>query len=119
MKQLRLSESMRQRCGASASATTSSRSRYGLSYLRSTRTLAWPQKLSAHKALSKKMDLQIILLLVAALLIAIALSQPLADRLGLPSTVVLALVGIAIGLTSMYLVRAEGLGRFASVAKVI
>jgi len=65
------------------------------------------------------MDLQIILLLVAALLIAIALSQPLADRLGLPSTVVLALVGIAIGLTSMYLVRAEGLGRFASVAKVV
>ena len=65
------------------------------------------------------MDLQVILLLVAGLLIAVALSAPLADRLGLSPTVLLALVGIAIGLTSMYLMRAEGLGRFAAVANVI
>ena len=65
------------------------------------------------------MDLQVILLLVAALLIAVALSQPIADRLSLSPTVVLALVGIAIGLTSIYLRRAEGLGRFAAVANVI
>ena len=67
----------------------------------------------------ENMDLQVILLLVAGLLIAVALTAPLADRLGLSPTVLLALVGIAIGLTSMYLMRAEGLGRFASVANVI
>ncbi len=65
------------------------------------------------------MDLQVILLLVAALLIAVALSAPIADRLGLSPTVLLALIGIAIGLTSMYLMRATGLERFASVANVI
>jgi CPA1 family monovalent cation:H+ antiporter len=67
----------------------------------------------------RTMDLQVILLLVAALLIAVALSAPLADRLGLSPSVLLALVGIVIGLTSMYLMRAEGLERFASVANVI
>ena len=65
------------------------------------------------------MDLQVILLLVAALLIAVALSQPLADRLGLSPTVVLAVIGIAIGLTSTYLMRSESLGGFAAVANVI
>ena len=65
------------------------------------------------------MDLQVILLLVAGLLIAVALTTPIADRLGLSPTVLLALVGIAIGLTSMCLMRAEGLGRVASVANVI
>ena len=64
------------------------------------------------------MDLQIILLLIAALLIGVALSQPIADRLSLSPTVVLALVGIAIGLTSLYLMR-EGPGRFSAVANVI
>jgi len=65
------------------------------------------------------MDLQVILLLIAALLITVALSQPLADRIGLSPSVLLALVGIAIGLTSMILTRARGLAEFASVANVI
>jgi CPA1 family monovalent cation:H+ antiporter len=52
-------------------------------------------------------------------LIAVAISQPLADRLSLSPTVVLALVGIAIGLASTYLMRTEGLARFAAVANVI
>ena len=65
------------------------------------------------------MDLQVILLLVVGLLIAVAISQPLADRLSLSPTVVLALVGIAIGLASTYLMRTDGLAMFAAVANVI
>jgi CPA1 family monovalent cation:H+ antiporter len=65
------------------------------------------------------MDLQVILLLIAALLFAVALSQPLADRIALSPSVLLALVGMAIGLTSMILTRAGSRVEFASVASVI
>jgi CPA1 family monovalent cation:H+ antiporter len=64
------------------------------------------------------MDLQVILLLLAALLIAVAFSQPLADRLGLSQSVLLALVGIVIGLTSIILSH-TGLSEFASMANAI
>ena len=64
------------------------------------------------------MDLQVILLLLAALLIAVAFSQPLADRLGLSPSVLLALMGIVIGLTSILLTH-TGLVEFSSMANVI
>ncbi|MGA7872031.1 MAG: cation:proton antiporter [Candidatus Binatus sp.] len=64
------------------------------------------------------MDLQVILLLLAGLLIAVAFSQPLADRLGLSPSVLLALVGIVIGLTSILLTH-TGLIAFTSMANVI
>ena len=64
------------------------------------------------------MDLQVILLLLAALLIAVAFSQPLADRLGLSPSVLLALMGIVIGLTSILLTH-TGLVEFTSMANVI
>ncbi|HVN27458.1 MAG TPA: cation:proton antiporter [Candidatus Binataceae bacterium] len=65
------------------------------------------------------MDLQVILLLIAGLLVTVALSQPLADRIGLSPSVLLALVGIAIGLASMLLMRGQGALGFATVATVI
>ena len=68
--------------------------------------------------MSDQMDLQVILLLLAALLIAVAFSQPLADRLGLSQSVLLALVGIVIGLTSIILSH-TGLIEFASMANAI
>ena len=64
------------------------------------------------------MDLQVILLLLAALLIAVAFSQPIADRLGLSPSVLLALMGIVIGLTSILLTH-TGLVEFSSMANVI
>jgi monovalent cation:H+ antiporter, CPA1 family len=62
------------------------------------------------------MDLQVILLLLAALLIAVAFSQPLADRVGLSPSVLLALLGIVIGVASILLTHTI---EFASMASVI
>ena len=65
------------------------------------------------------MDLDIILLSIAVLLIVVGLIQPLATRLGVSSTVLLAVVGVAIGLGSTVLTRSQGLAGFASVGRVI
>jgi len=46
------------------------------------------------------MDLYVILLLIAGLLIVVSVMQPMASRLGLAHSVLLAVVGVAIGLVS-------------------
>jgi CPA1 family monovalent cation:H+ antiporter len=53
------------------------------------------------------MDLQLFLLLIAALLVVISLVQPLAIRLGLSSSVLLAVVGIAMGLASVLVLHSH------------
>jgi CPA1 family monovalent cation:H+ antiporter len=51
------------------------------------------------------MGLEIILLLIAALLIVISLVQPLAIRLGLSPSVLLAVVGVGMGLASAFVIH--------------
>ncbi|MGH7932009.1 MAG: cation:proton antiporter [Candidatus Binataceae bacterium] len=65
------------------------------------------------------MDLSIILLLIAGLLIVVGLIQPLAARLWLSPSVLLAVVGVAIGAASTLLTRSETFTTFAGIAKVI
>ncbi len=65
------------------------------------------------------MDLQIILLLIAGLLVVISLVQPMAIRLGLSPSVLLAVVGVAMGLVSTFLVHSNGADTFDKIAKVI
>ena len=65
------------------------------------------------------MSLSIILLFIAGLLIVVGLVQPLAVRLGLSASVVLAIVGVAIGATSAVLTRAGPATAFAGIANVV
>ena len=62
------------------------------------------------------MDLRIIVLLLAGLLVLVSLLQPLATRLRVPASVLLAVVGISLGTLSMFLARAET-GALGSVAR--
>jgi CPA1 family monovalent cation:H+ antiporter len=63
-------------------------------------------------------DLRITLVLLAGLLILVSLLQPLATRLRLPASVLLALVGITLGGLSTFLARAEAGGALGTVARV-
>jgi CPA1 family monovalent cation:H+ antiporter len=65
------------------------------------------------------MELHSVLLLISGLLIVIGLIQPLATRLGLSPTVLLAVVGTAIGLASAVLTHNDALARFAQIGKLI
>src|SRR5882724_12797444 len=65
------------------------------------------------------MELHSVLLLISGLLVVIGLIQPLATRLGLSPTVLLAVVGIAIGLASAVLTHNDALARFAQIGKLI
>ena len=63
-------------------------------------------------------DLRITLVLLAGLLILVSLLQPLATRLRLPASVLLAVVGISIGAVSTLFARADIGGTLGSVARV-
>jgi Na+:H+ antiporter len=63
-------------------------------------------------------DLRITLVLLAGLLILVSLLQPLATRLRLPASVLLAAVGISIGAASTFLARAETGGTLGALARV-
>ena len=64
------------------------------------------------------MDLRVTLILLAGLLILVSLLQPLATRLRLPASVLLALVGITIGALSTFVARAEGGSAMGVIARV-
>jgi len=64
-------------------------------------------------------DLRTILLLLAGLLIVVSLIQPLATRFRLSSSVLLAVVGIAIGAASTFLLNSSTSNGFDSLAKAI
>lgn len=64
-------------------------------------------------------DLHTTLLLLAGLLIVVSLIQPLATRLRLSSSVLLAAVGIAIGASSTFLLNTTLTNRFDELAKAI
>lgn len=66
-----------------------------------------------------KVDLRTIVLLLAGLLIVISLIQPLANRLRLSSSVLLAMVGVAIGVTSTLLLHIRTANEFDFFARVI
>jgi CPA1 family monovalent cation:H+ antiporter len=63
-------------------------------------------------------DLRITLVLLAGLLILVSLLQPLATRLRLPASVLLAVVGISIGAVSTFLTHAETGGTLGTVARI-
>ena len=63
------------------------------------------------------MDLHITLLLLASLLTVVSLIQPLAMRLGVAASILLAIVGIAIGLGASFLQRAGPGSAFHGVAQ--
>jgi|SRR5215467_13465370 len=65
------------------------------------------------------MELHVILLVIAALLVVVGLIQPLATRLGLSPTVLLALVGVTIGVASTILTRSDSFSGVGPVAKSI
>jgi CPA1 family monovalent cation:H+ antiporter len=65
------------------------------------------------------MELHSVLLLTSGLLVVIGLIQPLATRIGLSPTVLLAVVGIAIGVGSAVLTHNDALARFAKIGKLI
>jgi CPA1 family monovalent cation:H+ antiporter len=62
------------------------------------------------------MDLRITLILLAGLLILVSLLQPLALRLRLPASVLLAVVGISLGALSTLIARTEAGGALGAVA---
>ena len=66
-----------------------------------------------------EVDLRIILLLLAGLLIVVSLIQPLANRLRLSSSVLLAIVGVAIGVVSTLLLHVSTANEFDGFARVI
>jgi len=53
------------------------------------------------------MDIVIVTAVVASLFLVIGLSEPLAARLRLPYSVILAVLGILIGLGAIFLLRTE------------
>ena len=63
-------------------------------------------------------DLRITLVLLAGLLILVSLLQPLATRLRLPASVLLAVVGISLGTLSTFLARAEAGSTLGMLARV-
>jgi len=65
------------------------------------------------------MDLVVIVALVAALFAVIGLSEPIADRLRLPATVILAIMGIAIATASTVLLHTTLTDAFNPVAQAI
>ncbi len=65
------------------------------------------------------MDLRIILLLIAGLLVVISMIQPLAIRLGLSPSVLLAAVGAAMGLIAAFVLNSNTNDIFDPIAKVI
>jgi CPA1 family monovalent cation:H+ antiporter len=64
------------------------------------------------------MDLRVTLILLAGLLILVSLMQPLAGRLRLPASVLLAAVGVTLGVLSAFLARAEAGSALGAVAGV-
>ena len=68
---------------------------------------------------SRVMDLYVILLLIAGLLIVVSVMQPMASRLGLAHSVLLAVVGVAIGLVSGGVLHTNGVNAFDPLAKAI
>lgn len=60
-----------------------------------------------------------IVLIIAALLMVVASVQPLARRSGLPFTVVLAVVGVIIGLVALWLLRTKLTDEFNEVAELV
>src|SRR5689334_11563447 len=65
-----------------------------------------------------QIDLRVTLILLAGLLILVSLLQPLATRLRLPASVLLALVGITIGGLSTFVARTEPGGTLSVIARV-
>ncbi len=65
------------------------------------------------------MDLYVILLLIAGLLIVVSVMQPMASRLGLAHSVLLAVVGVAIGLVSGAALHTNGINALDPLAKAI
>jgi len=65
------------------------------------------------------MDLRIILLVIASLLVVISMIQPLAIRLGLSPSVLLAAVGAAMGLIAALVLHSNTTDFFDATAKVI
>jgi monovalent cation:H+ antiporter, CPA1 family len=65
------------------------------------------------------MDLYVILLLIAGLLIVVSVMQPMATRLGLAHSVLLAVVGVAIGLVSGGALHTNGINALDPLAKAI
>ena len=65
------------------------------------------------------MDLRIILLVIAGLLVVISMIQPLAIRLGLSPSVLLAAVGAAMGLIAAVVLHSNITDFFGATAKVI
>jgi CPA1 family monovalent cation:H+ antiporter len=63
------------------------------------------------------MDLRITLVLLAGLLVLVSLIQPLAARLRLPASVLLALVGITLGVISTLVARAQSGSTLGAVAR--
>ena len=74
---------------------------------------------SAASRPSLPMDLYIILLIIAVLLIVVGLTEPLAARLGVSPTVLLALIGVAIGLGSTILIRSNAFSGLVPIARPI
>jgi Na+:H+ antiporter len=68
--------------------------------------------------MEQHIDLHITLVLLAGLLILVSLLQPLATRLRLPASVLLAVVGISLGAVSTLIARTEAGGALGSVAHV-
>src|SRR5258706_1034160 len=64
------------------------------------------------------MDLRITLVLLAGLLVLVSLLQPLATRVRLPASVLLAVVGISLGVLSTFVARAEAGSALGSIARV-
>ncbi len=64
------------------------------------------------------MELQLFLLLIAALLVIISLVQPLAIRLGLSFTVLLAVVGIGMGVASVFVLHSQVVDQLPINSKV-
>src|SRR3546814_12911670 len=60
-----------------------------------------------------------IVLTIAVLLMVVAGVQPLARRTGLPFTAVLALVGVAIGLIALWLLRTTLTDEFDELAQMV
>ncbi|MEI4470387.1 cation:proton antiporter [Frigidibacter sp. MR17.24] len=65
------------------------------------------------------MDIAIVVALIALLFLVIGLSEPLADRLGLPYTVILATMGILIGGGATFLWRTDITDAFNPIALAI
>ena len=64
------------------------------------------------------LDIVLILALFAALLVVVAISQPVAARLGLAPVVLLAMIGVAIGAASTVLLHTPLSPRFGEIARL-